>query len=710
MSSHSAKTMSEIAADALSDRFRNTLTVGENDGVVSVDKPDFRELDLWSPATPLRTRSGGGLPASASAATTTATSSSSSSSGSVTDRASAVPNSHLPQRSGPNTNSHSGELSVESSPSSATRNSRPGHTRSRSCGSHQLFFSGSGSVNSPPANVVPTGNICPSGRVLKTGMASRSTKPDVLGSGSVNYGHGSIMRGGGLAYKTGPDSGPTNNYSRGLMVGGDMGRRTIGVCSNNNTDPEELKKLGNDSYKHGHFVEALNFYEKAISISPANAAYHFNRAAALTGLRRLFEAVREYEEAIRLEPGYVKAHHRLGSLFLSLGQVENARKHICFSGHQPDPVDFQKLQSVEKHLSRCADARRVGDWRSTLREIDAAIASGADASPQLCACRAEALLKLHQLDDAFSVMSNIPKSEPSTAHLPHRIFGMPFGAYILYVRTQVELSKGRFESALSAVEKAKEMDPHNVEISNLLNNVRLVSRARARGNDLFRSERFTEACLAYGEGLRLNPSNSVLYCNRAACWYKLGKLEKSVDDCNQALQIQPRYTKALLRRALSNSKLERWSEAVRDYEVLRRELPDDNEIGESLFHAQVALRKARGEEVYNMKFGGEVELVSGPEQFRAAILSSGEGASLVFYKTGSNAQCNQISPFLDALCTRYPSVNFLKVNIEESQEIANAENVKIVPTFKIYRKGIRVKEMVCPSPEVLESSVRHYSI
>ncbi|CAA0816342.1 TPR repeat-containing thioredoxin TTL1 [Striga hermonthica] len=626
MSSHSAKTMSEIAADALSDRFRNTLTVGEKDGVVSVDKPDFRELDLWSPETPLRTRSGGGLPASASAATTTATSSSSSSSGSVTDRASAVPNSHLPQRSGPNTNSHSGELSVESSPSSAIRNSRPGHTRSRSCGSHQLFFSGSGSVNSPPANVVPTGNICPSGRVLKTGMASRSTKPDVL----------------------------------------------------------------------------------AISISPANAAYHFNRAAALTGLRRLFEAVRAYEEAIRLEPGYVKAHHRLGSLFLSLGLVENARKHICFSGHQPDPVYFQKLQSVEKHLSRCADARRVGDWRSTLREIDAAIASGADASPQLCACRAEALLKLHQLDDAFSAMSNIPKFEPSTTHPPQRIFGMPFGAYILYVRTQVELSKGRFESALSAAEKAKEMDPHNVEISNLLNNVRLVSRARARGNDLFRSERFTEACLAYGEGLRLDPSNSVLYCNRAACWYKLGKLEKSLDDCNQALQIQPRYTKALLRRALSNSKLERWSEAVRDYEVLRRELPNDNEVAESLFHAQVALRKSRGEEVYNMKFGGEVESVSGPEQFRAAILSS--GASLVFFKTGSNAQCIQISPFLDALCIRYPSVNFLKVNIEESQAIANAENVKIVPTFKIYRKGIRVKEMVCPSPEVLESSVRHYSI
>lgn len=63
---------------------------------------------------------------------------------------------------------------------------------------------------------------------------------------------------------------------------------------------------------------------------------------------------------------------------------------------------------------------------------------------------------------------------------------------------------------------------------------------------------------------------------------------------------------------------------MRDYEVLRSVLPLDNEVAEALFHAQVALKKSRGEEVSNMKFGGEVEFVSSLEQFRAAISSSGE--------------------------------------------------------------------------------------
>lgn len=65
--------------------------------------------------------------------------------------------------------------------------------------------------------------------------------------------------------------------------------------------------------------------------------------------------------------------------------------------------------------------------------------------------------------------------------------------------------------------------------------------------------------------------------------------------------------------------LERWAEAVKDYEVLRRELPDDTEVAEALFHALVALKKSHGEEVHNLKFGGEVEQVSGLDQFRAAI-------------------------------------------------------------------------------------------
>ncbi|KAK7257161.1 hypothetical protein RIF29_30935 [Crotalaria pallida] len=707
------KPLPELGLDSLTNRFRDSLSCCEQP-----NKPDFRELDLGSPVSPLRTRH---HRSSAPATTTSTSTTSSGSSGSVSGH------NPLSKRSDSGELSGSSENNSPTAAGNASRSFKPGARSDSGSGSgsgssQPLIYSGqtqrspsssSSAVSSPPPNVLPAGNICPSGRVLKSSMAAasanRSSRHDVLGSGTGNYGHGSIMRGGGGG---GTKSGATattatSEGAANARMSGSSDSMKRGVGSS--VDPEEVKRVGNEHYKRGHFSEALSLYDRAIALSPGNAAYRSNRAAALTGLGRLGEAVRECEEAVRLDPNYARAHQRLATLFLRLGQVENARKHLCYPGLQPDPSELQKLQIVEKHISKCVDMRRIGEWKSVLREVDAAVAAGADSSIQLFMCRAEALLKLHQIDDAESSLLRVPKWESHTISLSQaRFFGMLSEAYCFFVRAQIEMAIGRFENAVTTAEKASQIDARNVEVAVLLKNVRMVARARVRGNDLFKSERYTEACSAYGEGLRLDPSNSILYCNRAACWFKLGHWERSIEDSNQALHIQPNYKKALLRRATSNSKLERWVEAVKDYEVLRRELPDDNEVAEALFHAQVALKKSRGEEVHNLKFGGEVENISGLEQFRAAI--SLPGVSVVHFETTSSLQCKQISPFVDTLCSRYPSISFLKVDIQENPTVATAENVRIVPTFKIYKNGSRVKEIVCPSRDMLEHSIKHYSI
>ncbi|KAJ6832763.1 TPR repeat-containing thioredoxin TTL1-like [Iris pallida] len=260
-----------------------------------------------------------------------------------------------------------------------------------------------------------------------------------------------------------------------------------------------------------------------------------------------------------------------------------------------------------------------------LREADAAIAAGADSCPLLMASRAEALLRLHRLVEADSALSNaveLEKSCPSCAET--KFFGMVSGSYMYIVRAKVDMALGRFDDAVKAAEKSRQTDSSNLEVTILLDNVRLVAAARDEGNKFFNTGNYAEASTAYGEGLRHDPENPVLYCNRAACRWKLGQWERSIHDCNKTLGIQPDYRKALLTRAASYAKLERWAEAVRDYEDLRNKLPDNTEVAESLFHAQVALKTSRGEEVSNMKFGGEVEKITCKEQFQAAMSLPGE--------------------------------------------------------------------------------------
>ena len=84
----------------------------------------------------------------------------------------------------------------------------------------------------------------------------------------------------------------------------------------NSPNPEEVKRLGNEMFKKGCFSEALKFYDRALELSPSNATYRSNRAAALSGLGRIAEAVVECEHAIKLDPNFARAHHRLATLLL----------------------------------------------------------------------------------------------------------------------------------------------------------------------------------------------------------------------------------------------------------------------------------------------------------------------------------------------------------------------------------------------------------
>lgn len=64
--------------------------------------------------------------------------------------------------------------------------------------------------------------------------------------------------------------------------------------------------------------------------------------------------------------------------------------------------------------------------------------------------------------------------------------------------------------------------------------------------------------------------------------------------------------------------LGRWEDAVRDYDVLSKELPGDSEVAESLQRARTALSN-KSEDPKYLGFNNEVEEVSTLEKFKTAI-------------------------------------------------------------------------------------------
>lgn len=60
----------------------------------------------------------------------------------------------------------------------------------------------------------------------------------------------------------------------------------------------------------------VKFYDRAIELSPKNVTYLSNRAAALSRLGCIGEALNQWEEAIKLDPRSAQARHGLGMTLL----------------------------------------------------------------------------------------------------------------------------------------------------------------------------------------------------------------------------------------------------------------------------------------------------------------------------------------------------------------------------------------------------------
>ncbi|XP_048189992.1 tetratricopeptide repeat protein 1 isoform X1 [Perognathus longimembris pacificus] len=112
------------------------------------------------------------------------------------------------------------------------------------------------------------------------------------------------------------------------------------------------------------------------------------------------------------------------------------------------------------------------------------------------------------------------------------------------------------------------------------------TRLKEEGNDQFKKGDYAEAESSYSEALQTCPAcfqkdRSILLSNRAAARMRQDKNELAISDCSKAIQLNPSYIRAILRRAELYEKTNKLDEALEDYKSILEKDPSVHQAREA---------------------------------------------------------------------------------------------------------------------------------
>uniref|UniRef100_A0A7C8ZS18 PB1 domain-containing protein n=1 Tax=Opuntia streptacantha TaxID=393608 RepID=A0A7C8ZS18_OPUST len=143
--------------------------------------------------------------------------------------------------------------------------------------------------------------------------------------------------------------------------------------------------------------------------------------------------------------------------------------------------------------------------------------------------------------------------------------------------------------------------------------INMSQELKEEGNKLFQKHDHEGAMLKYEKALKLLPGNHIDVANlrtqMAACYMQMGigEYPRAINECNLALEVAPKYSKALLRRAKCFETLNRFDLAWRDVNLVLNMEPNN----QTALEMRDGLKKVMEEKGINVD---EIEVPMTPEQ------------------------------------------------------------------------------------------------
>ena len=264
--------------------------------------------------------------------------------------------------------------------------------------------------------------------------------------------------------------------------------------------------LGATLISQGKAEQALKVYDQAIRLKPDYVEAYYNRGVALQSLGRLEEAIKSYDRTIQLQPDYTVAYNNRGVALKALGQLEEAIKSY-------DQAIQLKPDYAEAYNNRGNALKELGQLEEAIKSSDQAIKlkpGYAEAYNN----RGVALKELGQLEEAIKSFDRTIQLKPDYA--------------VAYNNRGIALNElGQEKEAIKSYDKAIQLKPGFAEAY------------YNRGNVFKDLGRAQEAIKSYAKVIQLKPDYAKAYNNLGIVYQESGRLEKAVEQYRKALLVNP---------------------------------------------------------------------------------------------------------------------------------------------------------------------------
>ncbi|KAL7303247.1 hypothetical protein TKK_0004447 [Trichogramma kaykai] len=358
---------------------------------------------------------------------------------------------------------------------------------------------------------------------------------------------------------------------------------------------EIKKEEANRLYSAKQYKQALVVYNEVIEMCPDVARYYSNRCACFMMMSQYRDALKDAKRCLELDPNFTKAYNRLIKCSLLTGDATEAETAIAkLEKIQPNSSssiaeELQNLAKLKRYLTEADTAYTSKDYRKVVYCMDRC----AEVSP-FCSTfkvkKAESLMYLERYSEAEMAANDVLHTDKQNVDA-------------IYIRGTCLYYQDNIDSALKHFQQVFRLAPDHKKALETYKKLKTIKKLKNDGNYVFRSEGYLDAYKIYEQALLVDPANkkvnAKLYFNKATAAAKMQDYRDAIVQCTEALKLDDKYLKALLRRAFSYMILQEYEEAVRDYERALK-LDKSRENKRLLMDAQKALKKSKRKDYYKI--------------------------------------------------------------------------------------------------------------